>query len=69
MKLPSIRLPFLKRRATSPISDVDDPLADDDQPAFRPARSRGRGIVGVLTAVATVCLAVLVIGGTGAMLG
>ena len=69
MKLPSIRLPSFKRRAKAPASDVDDPLADDDRLAAPPPPSKGRGIGRILTAAATVALAVLVIGGTGAMLG
>ncbi len=69
MKLPSIRLPSFKRRAKAPVPDVDDPLADEPRGAAGSAPSKRRGIGAILTAIATVALAVLVIGGTGAMLG
>ena len=67
MKLPSIRLPFLKRRP-QPAGDDGDVDAFAEQPQ-RPAGA-GRAALGrVLIGVATAALAVLVIGGTGALIG
>lgn len=68
MKLPSIRLPFLKRRAAAAGPDSGEP-SDDDR-AEKPAAAASDGRLGrVLTAVATGVLAVTVIGGTGALVG
>ena len=78
MKLPSIRLPFLKRRPKTVETDELDPLddlAEEDpvagEPAARkPAAPADRArLKRILTAAATVGLAVLVIGGTGALVG
>lgn len=66
MKLPSIRLPFPKKRpaAADPTDDADPAPAADG-----PAASVGSRLARVLPAAATAALSVLVIGGTGALLG
>lgn len=69
MKLPSIRLPFPKKRPTAAgHEDVGPPGGGPaDAP---PGRSAGGArLPQVLAAFATVALAVVVIGGTGALLG
>lgn len=65
MKLPSIRLPSFKRRPKEAAPEGPDPLAETppDQP------SGGNRLRHIATAVSTGVLAVLVIGGTGAMVG
>lgn len=77
MKLPSIRLPFLKRRQQA--ADPHDAVPPDEMsPGATPedeaegsgdARPAGGRLRRLLVPVATVALAVLVIGGTGALVG
>ena len=74
MKLPKIRLPFLNRRPKTGDPDGLDPL--DDATAAQSAASEPAGDPGtgsrlkrIAMAVATGALAVLVIGGTGALIG
>jgi len=78
VKLPSIRLPFPRRRPRTVDPDELDPLDDlaaedpgAEEPAARkPAATADRTrLKRILTATATVALAVLVIGGTGALVG
>ncbi|MEQ8395907.1 divergent polysaccharide deacetylase family protein [Thalassobaculum sp.] len=69
MKLPSIRLPFLKRQPkTAEQEGGGDPL--DDAPAKPRAAAASGGRIGrLLVGIATGVLAVAVIGGTGALVG
>ncbi|EDP66542.1 hypothetical protein BAL199_15813 [alpha proteobacterium BAL199] len=68
MKLPSIRLPFLKRQPKAADREGGgDPL--DDAPAKRPAAASDGRIGRLLIGIATGVLAVAVIGGTGALVG
>lgn len=85
MKLPSIRLPFLKRRQKAAGPDGHDPddaarpeeLADDDASSAATSdgeasgnrRAAGGRLGRLLVPVATAVLAILVIGGTGALVG
>lgn len=68
MKLPSIRLPFSRKRSKPDepaASGLDDEASED---AGRPPQTGGR-LKRVLTTAATAALAILVIGGTGALFG
>ncbi|MEQ9331120.1 divergent polysaccharide deacetylase family protein [Thalassobaculum sp.] len=74
MKLPKIRLPFLNRRPKTGDPDGVDPLDDAmaaPSAAAEPAGDAGNGsrLKGIAVAAATAALAVLVIGGTGALIG
>lgn len=69
MKLPSIRLPFLKRQPkTAEQEGGGDPLDDAPEKPRATAASGGR-IGRLLVGIATGVLAVAVIGGTGALVG
>lgn len=76
MKLPKIRLPFPRKRPQSGDPEGLDPLDDSAEgtAASGPSGSadgaaKGARLRGLVTAVATGALAVLVIGGTGALVG
>lgn len=68
MKLPSIRLPFPKKRPTA-ADPKDDAGPAPAAAAGGPRPSFGNRLVRALPAAATAVLAVLVIGGTGTLLG